>query len=128
MPARTFHSGARVLDPGERERFDTYVDASYDSFLRAVADGRRMDVEAVHEVAQGRVWSGSDALDRGLVDKLGGFQTALETLRAAVGPKAAQLEPKVVSLESAGGALALTTFPLLDALGAVALGTGIARF
>ncbi len=100
------HSGARVLDPGERERFDSYVDASYDSFLRAVADGRRMDVEAVHEVAQGRVWSGSDALARGLVDKLGGFQTALETLRAAVGPKAVRFEPKVVPLEGAGGALA----------------------
>ncbi|WP_035984268.1 signal peptide peptidase SppA [Leptolyngbya sp. KIOST-1] len=55
------------------------VDAIYDSFLDRVVEGRNLDRAAVAELAQGRVWSGKAALDLGLVDELGGINTAIVT-------------------------------------------------
>jgi protease-4 len=49
----------------------------YDVFLDQVSEGRGMEVDAVHEVAQGRVWTGEQALGHGLVDELGGLHEAL---------------------------------------------------
>ena len=54
----------------------------YDRFLGLVAENRDMDVDAVHEVAQGRVWTGAQAKDVGLVDELGGFGKALSIAKA----------------------------------------------
>lgn len=51
--------------------------AFYDEFIAKAAEGRHRDKEAIHEVAQGRVWSGTDALKVGLVDRLGGMQDAI---------------------------------------------------
>ena len=50
----------------------------YDRFLGIVADGRGMTYDEVHEIARGRIWSGEDALDVGLVDELGTFIDAIE--------------------------------------------------
>ncbi|WP_203258605.1 signal peptide peptidase SppA [Hyunsoonleella ulvae] len=49
----------------------------YSLFTKRVADGRNLTAEQVEEIAQGRVWTGNDALDRGLVDELGGLDLAL---------------------------------------------------
>jgi protease-4 len=54
------------------------ADVIYDDFTRKVAAGRKLPLEKVHELARGRVWSGSDAHARGLVDRLGGFWTAAD--------------------------------------------------
>lgn len=54
-----------------------YMQATYDVFVGRVADGRGMTRDAVHEVAQGRVWTGVAAKERGLVDELGGLDAAL---------------------------------------------------
>jgi protease-4 len=54
------------------------ADAIYDDFTRKVAAGRKLPLEKVLEIAKGRVWSGVDAHDRGLVDGLGGFWTAAD--------------------------------------------------
>jgi len=59
-------------------RLQVSVDEVYDGFLDRVARGREMEVPAVHEIAQGRVWSGSRALELGLIDKVGGLGDALE--------------------------------------------------
>ena len=59
----------------------------YELFTKRVADGRNMTQAAVHDIAQGRVWTGADALNIGLVDELGGLDLALQ--RAA---EAAELE------------------------------------
>ncbi len=56
----------------------------YSSFKKVVAEGRDMTVEAVDEVAQGRVWSGEDALATGLIDTLGDLSTAVQMAAAAV--------------------------------------------
>jgi protease IV len=53
------------------------VDGIYERFLGVVATGRKMDVDAVAKIAQGRVWSGASALSNGLVDELGGLEAAI---------------------------------------------------
>lgn len=53
------------------------VERVYETFLNRVAEGRNMSVEAVNEIAQGRVWAGTEALENGLVDELGGLEDAI---------------------------------------------------
>lgn len=74
----------------ERQRLDAQLDSIYHDFVDRVATGRGMDRDAVHDVAKGRIWSGAQAQERGLVDELGGFDEALRLAR-----EAAQLGDKV---------------------------------
>ena len=64
-------SGMRPLDEKELARYQADIDGIYDEFVRVVSDGRGMDRSAVEAVAQGRVWSGRDALKNGLADEKG---------------------------------------------------------
>ncbi len=57
--------------------YQRFLDDFYKEFVTKVSDGRDMDYDAVHQVAQGRVWTGAQALDRGLVDELGGLRDAI---------------------------------------------------
>ena len=50
----------------------------YETFLKRVSDGRKLSRNAVDAIAQGRVWSGSDAIPIGLVDKIGNLQDAIK--------------------------------------------------
>jgi protease-4 len=61
------------------------ADLFYTDFVQRVADGRGMTVEAVDAVARGRVWTGADAMDRGLVDELGGLRTAIDRAKVLAG-------------------------------------------
>ncbi|MBK9459580.1 MAG: S49 family peptidase [Sphingobacteriales bacterium] len=54
------------------------VDEIYQSFLKRVSDGRKMPVDKVNEIAQGRVWTGTQAQKNGLVDVLGGVEDAIK--------------------------------------------------
>lgn len=67
-----------------------FVDEIYERFLDLVADGRKLDREQVQEIAQGRVWTGRQAAELGLVDELGGLARAIELARerAKLGAKA----------------------------------------
>ncbi len=65
----------------ERETFRKNIQQGYDTFITTVAENRGMTVEAVDAVAQGRVWIGKRALELGLVDKLGGLDTAIEVIK-----------------------------------------------
>jgi protease IV len=71
--------------PAERERFEHSLDYVYEGFKDRVAQGRKLDAAAVEAVAKGRVWTGADAKSRGLVDALGGFDTALALAKSAAG-------------------------------------------
>jgi protease-4 len=62
----------------ELNRIQGLVDHIYEQFVAKVADGRKMKKEAVHEIAQGRVWSGHEAVKLGLVDEIGGLGAALK--------------------------------------------------
>lgn len=68
----------RPMDPALRDYAQLSVQRIYDVFLGRVSDGRHKSRDEVHAVAQGRVWIGSDALEHGLVDTLGGYQDALD--------------------------------------------------
>jgi protease IV len=71
----------RPFTAEERKVLEEKVHLWYDDFLGRVADGRHMTKEAVDKVAQGHVWTGEQAFERGLVDELGGLRQALEYAR-----------------------------------------------
>lgn len=71
-------SPGRPSTPEELARIQTVVDDIYDQFLRKVSEGRSLPLETVQEIAQGRVWSGREALKLGLVDELGGLEEAVK--------------------------------------------------
>lgn len=78
-----FGTRSRPFTGDELSHLESYIDRGYKLFRQRVADGRRLKVEQVEQVAQGHVWLGQDALRVGLVDQLGGVEVALR--------KAAQL-------------------------------------
>jgi len=63
--------------PAQREKVASFMDDFYRNFLTKVAESRKSTPEAIHAVAQGRVWTGRQALDHGLVDALGGLDAAV---------------------------------------------------
>lgn len=73
-----FGSMGRGMNDGEKSLMQMYVNQGYDLFLTRCANGRSMTKEAIDKVGQGRVWTGSNALELGLVDVLGGLDTAID--------------------------------------------------
>lgn len=67
----------RALDPKETAYMQASVEKIYDKFTGLVAEGRDMTVENVDEIAQGRVWTGAEALEIGLVDEIGTIEDAI---------------------------------------------------
>ena len=71
-------SPLRDMTPDERKLLQTLIDDSYDQFVTAVSEGRKMPVEEVKTLADGRIYTGRQALNNKLVDKLGDLQDALD--------------------------------------------------
>jgi protease-4 len=71
--------------PEQHAQVEAEADLSYTDFVQRVADGRKMSIDAVEAVAQGRIWTGADALEHGLVDELGGLRTAVRRAKALAG-------------------------------------------
>jgi protease-4 len=69
--------------PAERQRLEAELDETYAGFKNHVAAGRHLSADAVEAIAKGRVWSGADAKEKGLVDALGGYETAYDLARQA---------------------------------------------
>jgi protease-4 len=69
------------LTDQERQKLWGYLERAYDLFLDRVAESRNMTREDVDAIGAGRVWNGRQAVDRGLVDELGGLQQALDRAR-----------------------------------------------
>ena len=69
----------------EEERISLMMDNVYDNFVKIVANGRSMTEEEVDKVAKGRAWSGNQALEKGLVDELGGYMEALDKSASLIG-------------------------------------------
>lgn len=78
-------SSERPFNQAERAAFAAMIDRMYAGFIGLVAEGREMTPEQVRAVAGGRVWTGQQALERGLVDHLGGFNVAVARARALAG-------------------------------------------
>jgi protease-4 len=79
--SRTPYAGlndiTRPYTDSERAKIQARLQTFYSSFVNKAAEGRNMTPEALHERAQGRVWTGEQALEQGLVDSLGGLEDAI---------------------------------------------------
>jgi protease IV len=71
------NSPARPFNPGELRKLQEQLQAFYDQFVEKVAESRHTSPEKIDQVAQGRVWTGRQAKQNGLVDALGGLDTAV---------------------------------------------------
>ncbi|MGQ1908880.1 signal peptide peptidase SppA [Marinifilum sp. RC60d5] len=84
-PLMVLPISSRKFTPTEKEIIQGIINNGYDTFLTRVADGRKRSKEEIHEIAQGRVWSATDAKENGLVDVLGGLETAIEIAKEKAG-------------------------------------------
>ncbi|PIV81962.1 signal peptide peptidase SppA [bacterium CG17_big_fil_post_rev_8_21_14_2_50_64_8] len=80
-----FFSDEGGFSDNQREIFSGQLSRFYERFLAKVAEGRHRTRDEIHAVAQGRVWTGNQGLEHGLVDRLGGLQDALGAARASIG-------------------------------------------
>ena len=82
MPERWRRDGiaspSRPLTDNERKYFQGLIDDMYVQFLEAVSAGRKLDLQEVRSIADGRVFTGRDAKERKLIDEIGNFQDAVE--------------------------------------------------
>lgn len=70
----------KAMTPEQHAAMQSGVDAIYERFTGRVAAGRHMDVDSVKKIAEGRVWVGADAINLGLVDRIGSLHTAIYTM------------------------------------------------
>lgn len=80
-----FLSGITPWNETQLAKVNEQADIVYADFTSKVAEGRKMPIDRVEEVARGRVWTGADALERGLVDELGGFWAAVDDVKMLAG-------------------------------------------
>ena len=81
----TMYSSTNDYTPAGWARFEATLDRIYSDFTTKVSEGRKLSKEKVMEIAKGRIWSGEDAKERGLVDELGGFPVAIRLAKEAGG-------------------------------------------
>ena len=81
----TLWSSTHDYTPEQWAHLQDWLDRVYNDFTTKVAAGRQLPKERVLEIAKGRIWTGEDAKERGLVDELGGFPVALRLTREAIG-------------------------------------------
>lgn len=81
------YSAVKSFTPEQRAKFRAGMAATYEDFTSIVAKGRKIPLEKVLEIAKGRVWTGEQAKKIGLVDELGGFDTAIAKTRELIGLK-----------------------------------------
>jgi len=67
----------RAFTPEERGLMQNYVNRGYELFVKRCAEGRKMTTDQIKAIAEGRVWTGEDAIKIGLVDKIGGLNDAI---------------------------------------------------
>jgi protease-4 len=82
-----FWSMTEPFNEDQAKSFGVMLDATYDSFITRVAEGRGMTLEEAEKVAKGRVWTGTQALERGLIDDLAGLGGTLDALAKDLGFK-----------------------------------------
>ncbi len=81
----TFLYEQQNFTPEQRRIIDRFMQDTYDTFMQGVAEGRSLPVEEVEKLAAGRVWTGAQAKERGLLDEFGGLDRAIELARELAG-------------------------------------------
>ena len=76
-PKASINSPFAPFTPPQRVKLQAIMQGIYDDFVEKAAESRKTTPEKIHAVAQGRVWTGQQARERGLVDALGGLDTAI---------------------------------------------------
>ena len=117
------YTDAHGWNADQRTKVEGGVQQVYATFKQRVADGRALDAVAVDAVAGGRVWTGAQALENGLVDALGDLPAALAKAAALAGIPIAEIEGDLRVDTVAGGRSYLLAQPLKQALDAAALTT-----
>jgi len=87
---------SREMTPAERQYIQSLIDNMYGQFVQAVADGRHAKYDDIKSIADGRVWTGQEALSMHLIDQVGDFQDAVNDTAKSVGIKG---EPVLVHPE-----------------------------
>jgi protease-4 len=82
--------------PQQHAQVEAEADLFYTDFVQRVAEARNLSTQAADEVARGRIWTGEDALECGLVDELGGFRTAVRRAKVLAGLDA-DVEVRILS-------------------------------
>lgn len=95
-------SSQQPFTADERARLNRFLDSIYADFIDRVAEGRNLPRDQVEQIAQGRVWTGAQALERGLVDRIGGLETAVEELALALNLPAGETLAAVTFPEARG--------------------------
>jgi len=101
----------------ERAAVREVMEATYRTFVTHVAEGRGKSYDRIHAIAQGRVWTGADALERGLVDGLGGLNVAIAEARS-LGEVAGDAELEIYPPEP-------TLIDIIGSLGDVSMPVGL---
>ncbi|MGQ9496977.1 MAG: signal peptide peptidase SppA [Desulfotomaculales bacterium] len=108
-PHKDMGSPARPLTPEERRIFQGMVDDIYDQFVAVVAAGRKMEESRVRQLADGRVFTGNQAKELGLVDEMGDLQDAVRLAGRLAGirgePRVVELGPRAIWRSLFGGGL-----------------------
>lgn len=94
-PYKDMGSSNKELSPAEQEIFQGLVNDSYEDFIKVVAEGRKMDPAQVRKLADGRIYTGKQAKQLGLVDDLGDFNTAVQITAKLAGIKG---EPELIDM------------------------------
>src|SRR5271167_1546234 len=89
-------SPVRPMTPAERAYMQGLIDNMHGQFIQSVATGRRMQVEDISPLADGKVWTGEQAMPLKLIDQIGDFRVAVEDTAKSVGIKG---EPTIVRPE-----------------------------
>jgi protease-4 len=118
----------RALDPRFGQVIQSSVNHIYADFTNKAAQARNMTPEAINEVAQGRVWTGLQAKERGLVDRIGNYNDALDSAARRAGLNAgyrvAYIEQESSRFERMVGLFGIKAGSVIDALGLDQLGLG----
>lgn len=89
---KDMYSGLRELTDEEKEIMQQMTDQYYEQFIEAVAEGRNMSKEKVRSLATGQLYTGVEAKNLGLVDELGGLDTAVDLAAELAGVEAPRIE------------------------------------
>jgi len=84
-PMVEMFTSERPFNQAEQAAFAGFIDRAYTQFIGLVAEGREMTPERARALAGGRVWTGQQALEHGLIDHIGGFNVAVARARALAG-------------------------------------------
>jgi protease-4 len=95
---------SREFSPEERTAISRWMDQIYGNFLSRVAEGRRLPLQRVQQIARGRVWTGAQARELGLVDELGGFYEAVGKAQKLAGlsgePRLRRMTPQASPVQA----------------------------